>query len=74
MSTNARSLLPKIESLNELFTETNEHIALVVSETWLKEGRALENNASDLELRNTLGGNIQMHAEKHKWTQNVEQC
>ena len=45
---NARSISAKIESLVDLFTETELSLACI-SETWLKNGRLLDSNILDLE-------------------------
>ena len=53
-STNARSLAPKIHSAIDFFTETDLTL-MVVTETWLQEGRTLEDNVADLDLGAGLG-------------------
>ena len=49
INTNARSLCPKIDSLIACFEELDADIA-VVTETWFKDGRKLDDDLSDLEL------------------------
>ena len=49
INTNARSLCPKIDSLIDCFEELGVDVA-VVTETWLKDGPALEQDLQDLEL------------------------
>ena len=46
---NARSLAPKMESLIEYFTEHDLHAA-IITESWLKDGEALEEAKTDLEM------------------------
>ena len=46
-NTNARSLTPKITSFIDCFKEMETHIA-VVTETWLQDGAALEDDVDDL--------------------------
>ena len=48
INTNARSLCPKIDSLVECFGELQAQIA-VVTETWFRDGPALDEDLSDLE-------------------------
>ena len=48
ISANARSLLPKLESLSDHLHESSVHFALV-TETWLQDGKNLEELAADLE-------------------------
>ena len=48
-STNARSLAPKIGSAIDYINELDLDF-LVITETWLRNGRTLENNVKDLEL------------------------
>ena len=47
INTNARSLKPKLESLIDCMNETDGHVA-VVTESWLKDGEALEEAKTDL--------------------------
>ena len=47
INTNARSLCPKLSSFVDCFKEMESHIA-VVTETWLKEGKDLEDMRDDL--------------------------
>ena len=51
--TNARSLMPKIESFVEMFDELDLSLC-VVSESWLKAGRELNLRMNDLENGNNL--------------------
>ena len=48
-TTNARSLAPKIESAIDVINELDLSF-LAITETWLRNGRTLENNVQDLEL------------------------
>ena len=54
LNTNARSLTPKITALTDCITEMNAQIA-IVTETWFKEGRQLEDMKQDLSLGCGLG-------------------
>ena len=49
INTNARSLTPKIDSLIDCFEELQADIA-IVTETWLRDGSALQSDLRDLEL------------------------
>ena len=53
-STNARSLALKINSVFDAFSEL-DLTCMIATETWLKDGRSLEDNVSDLELGSGLG-------------------
>ena len=46
--TNSRSLAPKIDSLQDYFTEHEIDIAMI-TESWLKDGRVLDQDVIDLE-------------------------
>lgn len=54
INTNARSLCPKIDSLVACFEELRAHIA-IVTETWFKDGPALDSDLLDLEHATGLG-------------------
>ena len=49
INTNARSLCPKINSFIDCFEEMEASLA-VVTETWLTDGQALQDDIQDLEL------------------------
>ena len=51
--TNARSLTPKIDSMVEAFEEMDLSLMLV-SESWLKKGKALDKCLTDLEHADCL--------------------
>ena len=48
LTTNARSLSPKIMSLVSMFEECRLHVA-IVTESWLADGSTLDNDIIDLE-------------------------
>ena len=54
MLTNARSLSPKIDSLQDNFYAHNLDVALI-TESWLKDGTVLDNDVIDLEQGTGLG-------------------
>ena len=54
INANARSLCTKIDSLIDCMEEAGAGVA-VVTETWMKDGPALDNNASDLSLGAGIG-------------------
>ena len=51
--TNARSLSPKIESLQNVFTEHEVDVAFI-TESWLKDGQVLDRDVIDLEYGTDL--------------------
>ena len=51
--TNARSLSPKIESLQNMFSEHKIDVALI-TESWLKDGTTLDKDVIDLEYGTNL--------------------
>ena len=53
MTTNARSVSNKIDSLKDVFENFDLDVALI-SETWLSGGRCTERNVKDLELGNSI--------------------
>ena len=54
INTNARSLCPKINSLIDCMEEIEASIA-IVTETWLRDGQALQDDMQDLSLGAGLG-------------------
>ena len=54
INTNARSLCPKIDSLLDCITETESAIS-IVTETWMKDGKELEQLTQDLSLGAGVG-------------------
>ena len=54
LNTNARSLVPKLVSFTDCFSETDARIA-IVTETWLRDGSDLEKMAEDLSLGEGIG-------------------
>ena len=48
ITANARSLAPKMQSLIDCFSELELHFA-IISESWLKDGKALNDDLADLE-------------------------
>ena len=54
INTNTRSLCPKIVSLTDMIDEMNTDLA-IVTETWLKDGRELEDLVEKLDLGYGLG-------------------
>lgn len=66
VNTNARSLAPKIDSLVDCFEEIGVDGA-VVTETWLRDGRELQENLSDLEGRAGIGS-LTLNRDPHPTT------
>ena len=54
INTNTRSLFPKIESMIDCMSETDARIA-VITETWLRDGERLDQDAEDLSAGAGLG-------------------
>ena len=61
ISTNARSLAPKIDSMIECFSELDLHFALI-TESWLKDDQKLKDAVMDLDQ----GENIAMLTHNRK--------
>ena len=51
--TNARSLSPKIDSLQNVFTEHEVDVAFI-TESWLKDGQVVDRDVIDLEYGTDL--------------------
>ena len=54
MLTNARSLAPKILSIHTMFREHELDVAMV-TESWLKDGKTLDRDVTDLEYGSNMG-------------------